>query len=121
MEGNKKKRVVVHFNRLKKCCSPKQQSEETKLEERTQISKAVPDVDADRNTAETADVGDPVQQDWIVMSYKKDSPFERETEPSRNFSGFDQRTAARLEKQSCGSTRDHTREASKKQKKTGLV
>jgi hypothetical protein len=35
MESNKKKRVVVHFNRLKKCYSPKQQSEETKLEERT--------------------------------------------------------------------------------------
>jgi hypothetical protein len=74
MENNKKKRVVVHFNRLKKCCSPKQQSEETKLEERTRISSAVPDVDADRNTSETADVGDPVQRDWIVVSYKKDSP-----------------------------------------------
>ncbi len=70
MESNKKKRVVVHFNRLEKCCCPKQQSEETKLEERTRTSSAVPDVDADRNTSETTDVGDPGQRDWMCRIRK---------------------------------------------------
>jgi hypothetical protein len=77
MESNKKERVVVHFNRFKKCYSPKQQSEETKLEERTRISSAVPDVDADRNKSEAADVGDPGQRDWIIVSYQKDSPLKQ--------------------------------------------
>ena len=62
MEDNRKKRVVVHFNRLKKCYDPKHRRHKNIVQ---QELGTVP---------ETSNGEGPEQKEWIVLSHRRNLP-----------------------------------------------
>ena len=71
LEGSRRKRVVVHFDRLKKCFGQTHVTEETQMTTLEELSPQETSGDRNDGKEETIQQTDSEDDDWTVVTYRK--------------------------------------------------